>query len=170
MTGNPNRQRPAPLWALPFLLAGVCLLALAAPPALQAAGQKAGQKMKAPAPPAGAVRRGLALGEEKVLGECLRIRMLNISDRSGPLTHDDWITVRIENDCPTSRRHLLVDLFLFDHTGTPYGARMWMLGYGESLLPGQVRQESFPIPDPSNRLPMGWDVRLVKVEAARPAS
>lgn len=111
---------------------------------------------------------GLLPGEEITLGKCLRFSVRGISDRSGALAHADWVNVRVRNQCPNLRRHLLVALVLIDAQGASYGGPVWLLQRGEILPPGGSKTGNFPLPDPGDRMPVRWAARLLKVQRPRP--
>lgn len=111
---------------------------------------------------------GLLPGEEITLGKCLRFSVRGISDRSGALAHADWVNVRVRNQCPNLRRHLLVALVLIDAQGASYGGPVWLLKRGEILPPGGSKTGNFPLPDPGDRMPVRWAARLLKVQKPRP--
>lgn len=106
----------------------------------------------------------LRVGEETTLDGCLRFAVLNLTDRTGGVNHMDWATLQVVNDCSSSRRHLLVALFLLDPNGTPYGRRVWVLKRGEVLRPGRKKVERVPVPDPDNLTPVLWSIKILKVE------
>ncbi len=110
---------------------------------------------------------GLLPGEEITLGKCLRFSVRGISDRSGALAHADWVNVRVRNQCPTLRRHLLVALVLIDAQGASYGGPVWLLKRGEILPPGGSKTGNFPLPDSGDRRPVRWAARLLKVQQPR---
>lgn len=109
-------------------------------------------------------QRGLLPGEEIILGECLRFSVMAMRDRDGVLDHFDWVTVRVENNCPESRRFLVVELVVIDPVGRTYGGKLWVLGRGELLRPGGAKTEHYALPDPDNRKPHRWMARLVYVQ------
>ena len=112
--------------------------------------------------------QGLLPGEEITLGKCLRFSVRGFSDRSGPLSHADWVNVRVRNQCPNLRRHLLVALVLIDPQGASYGGPLWLLERGEILPPGGTKTGNFPLPDTQDRMPVRWAARLLKVQRPRP--
>ena len=164
---QPTRRSHRVARALP--LAGLLCLAMVAVALWRPAGV-AGQQ---PRPVAGGQNGaqdglpGLPIGAEKVIGRCIHVSVLNLTDRDSNLANNDWVTLRIENACPSARRHLLVDLVLIDPTGVPYGARMFILQRGQILQPGDVLRERFAVPDHGNLMPVRWDLRLVDVQAPR---
>ncbi len=111
---------------------------------------------------------GLLPGEEIILGKCLRFSVRGFSDRSGALAHADWVNVRVRNQCPKLRRHLLVALVLIDALGASYGGPVWVLKRGEILPPGGTKTGNFPLPDSGDRMPVRWAARLLKVQRPRP--
>lgn len=106
----------------------------------------------------------LRVGQEVVLGGCLRVAVLDFTDRSGPLDPADWATLRVYNGCDEPVRYLLVDLLLVDVLGRPYGGPVWVLERGEVLWPGHGKSERFAVPDPADHIPRGWAVRLRSLE------
>ena len=107
---------------------------------------------------------GYLPGEEMVLDSCLRVSVVNLTDRSGPLGEFDWATVSLTNDCPESRRHLHVGLMLMDPEGKAYGTRLWLLNKGEVLQPGGQIISRYAVPDPNDQYPLRWAMRLLSVE------
>ena len=111
---------------------------------------------------------GLLPGEELVLDSCLRVSVVNLTDRSGPLGSFDWATISLANECQDSRRHLQVGLLLLDPAGKPYGTKIWLLNRGEVLPPGGQIISRYPVPDPDDQYPLRWVMRLLSVEKPRP--
>jgi hypothetical protein len=149
--------RPSAALALSVLLAaGAACAPLALPPPAQE---------PAPAESAPAL---LEAGQDTVLGGCLRVRVEGFSDRAGEFSHTDWVDLRVTNGCPDVRRHLLVELVLLDPSGEPYGGELWLLQRGELLAPGRSKRERFAVPDPDDRTPVRWAIRLRQVERPRP--
>ncbi len=107
-------------------------------------------------------------GQQVVLQRCLRFTVEGFTDRNAELAHHDWVSLKVTNECDEPRRHLLVDLVLLDPLGNTYGSRVWVLLRGELLLPGQLKTGRYPIPDPDNKIPRMWALRVVKVEKPRP--
>lgn len=103
-------------------------------------------------------------GEEVLLDDCLRVSVVNLTNRSGDLSNYDWATVSITNECNYSRRHLQASLLLVDHAGNPYGTKLWLLSRGETLRPGQKIIVRHPIPDKHDMVPVRWAIRLLGVE------
>lgn len=103
-------------------------------------------------------------GEQTLLVDCLRFSVLDFTDRNGPLDGADWVTVRVENACREPMRHLLVDLLLVDPAGEVYGGSVWVLTRGEILYPGADKTARYALPDPANRSPRLWAVRLRRLE------
>ena len=111
---------------------------------------------------------GLLPGEELVLDSCLRVSVVNLTDRSGPLGEFDWATISLRNDCPDERRHMQVGLILLDPEGKPYGAKLWLLNRGEVLPPGGQTTSRYPVPDPNDHYPYRWVMRLLSLEKPQP--
>lgn len=117
-----------------------------------------------PGPAAAEPPQARRAGEEVVVGDCLRLAVLAITDRNGALDPVDWVTLQVTNGCREPVRHLQVDLLLEDVFGKVYGVRTWVLERGEVLLPGRSKTERYPVPDPADHLPRRWAVRLRHVE------
>jgi len=103
-----------------------------------------------------------------VLDSCLRVSVVNLTDRSGPLGEFDWATISLRNDCPDERRHMQVGLMLLDPEGKPYGTKLWLLNRGEVLPPGGQTTSRYPVPDPNDHYPQRWVMRLLSVEKPQP--
>ncbi|MCZ6472961.1 MAG: hypothetical protein O7A08_04395 [SAR324 cluster bacterium] len=111
----------------------------------------------------------LALGTAMNFGSthihkgCLHISAQSYTGHQGEFDNHDWVSVKVTNKCTFPVKHLKVALALVDGTGQSYGRNLWLLGKGTFLPPGKSVRERFAIPDPDNRIAVGWKVRVLKV-------
>lgn len=112
--------------------------------------------------------QALDFGETYVHGDCLHISAETYAGRQGDFDNHDWVGMRVTNRCPFPIKHLEVLLALIDGTGVAYGERVWLLGRGSYLPPGNSYRERFAVPDPDNRNAVRWVVRVLRVTRVGP--
>ena len=105
-----------------------------------------------------------AFGETVAVRQCLRLTVSDYRDRQGDVDNHDWVHVKAENLCRGTLRNLLVELLLIDAQNRRYGTPLWILAKGESLAPGEKREDDVAIPDPDSRVARRWTLRVLRVD------
>lgn len=117
-----------------------------------------------PAAPVDPLPKPKSFGESLVLRRCLVFTAQGVRDRQADVEHEDWVMLALENRCPVPVLNLQVELFLVDSQGRSYGKVFWVLGRGERLDAGGRWEDTVGVPDPDNRVPLAWTLRVLRAE------
>ena len=148
------------------LPAGWTLLRVPLPSAMLLGAMQFGLVLLVVAVPGRLTAQSLNFGEAFIFAECLHIVADSYKNRQGEVDNQDWVTVRVTNNCPLPLRHLQVALVLLDAGGAPYGAAHWLLERGIYLPPGKTRIKRVAVPDPDNRIAVRWEVKVLQISRA----